>query len=262
MTELNYDQLLNPAYSEVCHMNSYVRTARTRQWVYTLFIVDDSADGSGTTAGDGSYAYRNGPYTTMVWPNWRGGSRFGWVFAHETGHIFDALDEYGPGGTDPGCGANHTSGFKNSNSEYCTGTLVDCPMRQNLTDANTIDREQNICYWTRGMIRWGPTSANLLRVRYLPRTASLEIVWDQPRKFTILGWNVYRSEDGENFSKLNKMLLPPDETRFVDRSAKKGIQCYYRVEEVNEGKARFYHDGDAVVYQGLSRVDQHANSEK
>ncbi len=72
------------------------REANDCHWAYTIFVADSSADSDGSFS-DGyfAYAYLGGPFTVMTYDNsgW-GISRMGQVLAHETGHIFYALDEY------------------------------------------------------------------------------------------------------------------------------------------------------------------------
>jgi hypothetical protein len=72
------------------------RAALGTDWAYTVFVVDSSADPDGKfTNNQFAFAYLNGPYMVMTYDNdgW-GISRMNLVFAHETGHIFGALDEY------------------------------------------------------------------------------------------------------------------------------------------------------------------------
>ncbi|MCK6211640.1 hypothetical protein KZX45_13910 [Georgenia sp. EYE_87] len=63
------------------------------------------------------------------------------VFAHETGHIFGAADEYGT----CGCGASGHNQIPNNNCKNCTSNQVAC-----LMNANTL----TLCPWTRGQLGW------------------------------------------------------------------------------------------------------------
>ena len=72
------------------------RIAHGTDWAYTVFVVDSSSDQDGRFAkGFFAYAYRGGPFAVMTYDNGSWGiSRMDRVFAHETGHIFYALDEF------------------------------------------------------------------------------------------------------------------------------------------------------------------------
>ena len=76
------------------------RVAHSTDWAYTVFIADSSADTDGKFTNDYfAYAYLGGPYLQMTSDNGGWGlNRLGQVLAHETGHVFYALDEY-PGGS-------------------------------------------------------------------------------------------------------------------------------------------------------------------
>jgi hypothetical protein len=79
-----------------------------------VFVVDSSVDADGKFA-DGyfSYAEVGGPYVVMTYDNdGHGISNMGKVFAHETGHVFYALDEYNQGGA--GDSYNAGSGYYNT----------------------------------------------------------------------------------------------------------------------------------------------------
>jgi hypothetical protein len=66
-------------------------------WAFTIFVVDSSADADGKFA-DGqyfAYSYLNGPYMVMTLDNENWGlDNMELITAHETAHIFGALDEY------------------------------------------------------------------------------------------------------------------------------------------------------------------------
>jgi len=83
-------------WTDLQHWNHDQRLANGTDWAYTLFVADSSADSDGEfTDGYFAYAYIGGPFCVMTYDNdgW-GINRMGQVFAHETGHIFYALDEY------------------------------------------------------------------------------------------------------------------------------------------------------------------------
>ncbi|MCY2986753.1 MAG: Ig-like domain-containing protein [Planctomycetota bacterium] len=70
---------------------------KNSDWAFTVFIVDSSNDPDGYFADRErfAYAYLGGPFLVMNYKNdsW-GIDKMGQVLAHETGHIFYALDEY------------------------------------------------------------------------------------------------------------------------------------------------------------------------
>ena len=73
-----------------------IRTTYNTDWAYAVYVVDSSADVDGCFS-DGfcAYAYLGGPFAVMTYDNdgW-GINAMNQVFAHETGHIFWATDEY------------------------------------------------------------------------------------------------------------------------------------------------------------------------
>ena len=73
------------------------RIANNAHWAYTVFVVDSSNDADGKFS-DGqwfAYAYVGGPFAVMTYDNGDWGiDDMGQILAHETGHIFYALDEY------------------------------------------------------------------------------------------------------------------------------------------------------------------------
>jgi len=76
-----------------------LREERQTDWGYIIFVVDSLNDLNGKFA-DGffAYAYMGGPYLVMTYDNnGYGIENMDAVAAHETGHIFHALDEYAGG---------------------------------------------------------------------------------------------------------------------------------------------------------------------
>ncbi|MCX5676517.1 MAG: hypothetical protein NTX87_16065, partial [Planctomycetota bacterium] len=84
------------SWTDLEHWNHDQRLVHETHWAYTAFVVDSSADTDGMFS-DGyfAYAYIGGPFTVLTYDNdgW-GIGNLGQVLAHETGHIFYALDEY------------------------------------------------------------------------------------------------------------------------------------------------------------------------
>ena len=76
--------------------NDGQRVNQHTEWAYTIFVADSLNDSNNMfTDSYFAYAWLGGPYTQMTYGNngW-GIGNMGQVLAHETGHIFFALDEY------------------------------------------------------------------------------------------------------------------------------------------------------------------------
>ena len=83
-------------FADLARWNDDRRKALPADWAFTIFVVDSSADLDGRFAdGDFAFAYFGGPYLRMTYDNngWGIGD-MSIVTAHETGHVFWALDEY------------------------------------------------------------------------------------------------------------------------------------------------------------------------
>ena len=147
----------NSIFADLDQWNHDQRVANSTDWAYTMFVVDSSADLDGKFADDFfSYAYIGGPFMVTTYDN--GGWDIGdmsKIVAHETGHIFYALDEHpGSGGT-----YDSTGGYYNT---------------QNLNAAdnhpNPVSRVASIM-----------AEASLLNPAYSSLTSS-------PSSFEMLGW--------------------------------------------------------------------------
>ncbi|MBX5492969.1 MAG: hypothetical protein IRZ14_17605 [Chloroflexi bacterium] len=93
------------------------RTQRGTNWGYLIFVVDSLNNTSGTfTDGAFAYSYLQGPFIVMTYDNdgW-GSDRLHFVAAHETGHIFGALDEY----ASSGCSPSDTGGYFGAPNTSC-----------------------------------------------------------------------------------------------------------------------------------------------
>jgi hypothetical protein len=94
-----------------------VRTQAGADWGYLIFVVDSNNKTSGTfTDGASAYSYLQGPFIVMNYRNdgW-GVSRMNLVVAHETGHIFGALDEY----ASSGCRTSDAGGYFGAFNTSC-----------------------------------------------------------------------------------------------------------------------------------------------
>ena len=83
-------------FSQVRNYNNGLRDTYDTDWAFTIFVVDSSND-SDNRFSDGrfAYAYLGGPFFVMTYGNsGYGPYNMDAVAAHETGHIFLALDQY------------------------------------------------------------------------------------------------------------------------------------------------------------------------
>ncbi|UCD92440.1 MAG: PKD domain-containing protein [Methanobacteriota archaeon] len=117
MTKLGFTNY-GTASENVRDYNNHIRDSCGSDWAYTAFVVDDSHDKDDQFSDDWSaYANPGGPRTVLTRGN---GNWFWWqfsrVFAHETGHIFWAMDEYASSGCSPTDSRGYLNGI-NSNCE-------------------------------------------------------------------------------------------------------------------------------------------------
>ena len=119
-------------YGSVRAYNDALRKSANADWAYSIFVANDQ--GYAPSKGffpDGkfAFAYLGGPYLVMTYTNDNWGiANMDSVCAHESGHIFWALDEYA-GPSNP----SQRSGYFNelNRNSVSGGTLNDpvCPMR-------------------------------------------------------------------------------------------------------------------------------------
>ncbi|WP_121118239.1 hypothetical protein [Croceibacterium ferulae] len=144
----------NPAMAALGHTQNwqgvidYVRALRGRlntRWAYCVFFVRGYPLWH--------FAYASSPRIVMDYANdgW-GPTNIDRVFAHETGHIFSAPDEY----ASSGCTCTSTHGIyaePNANCANCApGGGINCLMKAN---------DWDMCAHTRRHFGWGLTSARL-----------------------------------------------------------------------------------------------------
>ncbi len=110
-------------FEQVRAYNNYLRETHHTDWAFTIFVVDSSADVDNRFSDSYfAYAYLGGPFMVLTYGNnGYGPSNMDAVAAHEIGHIFRALDQYGA--ANMGCAL--TSGYlgvENQNSQLgCAG---------------------------------------------------------------------------------------------------------------------------------------------
>jgi len=131
--------------------NNYLVSA-TDTWFNTVFVVNSKNDADGRfTDSWFDYSYFGGPYLVMTYDNgpWGHGNT-DYLFAHETGHTFYALDEY----ASSGCTDTEKAGYlywANGNCENGGGDTVQCIMRNNTRNEYV---NGSVCSFTRGQIGW------------------------------------------------------------------------------------------------------------
>jgi len=117
MSGMGYDA---PFYfTQVRDYNNDLRASYQTDWAFTIFVVDSSADGDNRFSDNYfAYAYLGGPFTVMTYGNnGYGAHNMDAVIAHETGHIFHALDQY-YSAHQPCTRSAGYLGIENQNSQY------------------------------------------------------------------------------------------------------------------------------------------------
>jgi hypothetical protein len=116
-------------FTRVNSFNTAQRAKYGTDWAYTGFVAYNPPPAPDElTDGAAAFAYRGGPYTFLLYRS------YGWapeqVFAHESGHIFWACDEYSGGCSGTSCSSVCANGVVNGNCEECAST-VPCMMLAN-----------------------------------------------------------------------------------------------------------------------------------
>ena len=117
-----------------------------------------------------AYAAIGGPRLVLTYDNdgW-GPDNLDRVVAHESCHIFGAVDEYASSGCDCG-GSFGRFGAPNGNCDACASPAVDCLMRGNT---------YNFCRYTPAHVGWGRGAAGnpvLIQARGLGQLGNFELV--------------------------------------------------------------------------------------
>lgn len=127
---------------------NYLRDQYKTDWAYVIFVCDSLVDSDGKFA-DGlfAYAYLGGPFLVLTYDNnGYGIGNLDVVVAHETGHIFNALDEYA-GASSPNDYSHGYFPAINGNHAYSTTA----------NEPNSIMRggiRWGLDSWARKMIGW------------------------------------------------------------------------------------------------------------
>jgi hypothetical protein len=135
-----------------------LRDSLGTDWGTCIFVVDSSNDPDGAFS-DGYFAFTflGGPITVMTYDNADGGIEYmGTILAHETCHVFYALDENASAGNP----CTRTSGYQaveNQNSmtlHGCAINVVWCIMR------NVGPFDHRMCFYTKGQVGWNDTDGD------------------------------------------------------------------------------------------------------
>ena len=137
-------------FTSVDSFNTWMKGAAKAKQAFSIFVVNDTLVSSHAfTDGYFAYAYLGGPFQVLTYNNdGYGIGNMDAVAAHETGHIFNALDEY----YESGCSCSETQlSCANENCDNSCRQNVCCIMRGDvppfLNNCN--------CACTKGQIGWG-----------------------------------------------------------------------------------------------------------
>lgn len=194
MGQLGYSQ---PSYiTSVRHYNRATRARLGADWAFTVFVVNSANDADNHFA-DGyfAYAYVHGPFLVMTSENnGYGAENMAAVMAHETGHIFGALDEYASAGVPPTAIGGYL-GVPNGNSAYGGNPSVDSIMK----GGTTAYTNRLISVYAAAMVGWrdsdsdgilDPADTTVAATASASRTeagisltgTALEVPWPSPRR--------------------------------------------------------------------------------
>ena len=155
MVNLGYGPEVFPATPLVYDYLNYQRDSDGCDWSFVAFVIDSSNDVDGKFA-DGKFAFTvgnihgGGPYSVMTYDNYYYGiDNMDVVTAHETGHIFGALDEY------DSCSCDSQSGYLYYENQNCENG---CYLNENsiMGNGNIIAAFVNgaVDYYARGQVGW------------------------------------------------------------------------------------------------------------
>jgi hypothetical protein len=132
-----------------------LRRTNGTNWAYAAFLINNPSPAPQVfTDGAPSYAYKGGPFSNLLLR--AGGwaiSTFFRSFAHESAHIFNAMDEYSS--SDPDNCNYSFNGVVNSNYQGppCNGTLA-CLMINNTFFGTGSTRQWSLCNPSKSHIGW------------------------------------------------------------------------------------------------------------
>jgi hypothetical protein len=136
------------AMTRVTSFNTWQRSYYQTNRSYSAFVPFNPAPAPAMFPdGSTAYAYWYGPYTVLLFhvQGWTTAQ----VFAHESGHIFGACDEYSGGCGSYSCTSACANGAVNGNCEDCNPQSRDCMMKAN---------SFSLCSYTPTQVGWGVTN--------------------------------------------------------------------------------------------------------
>ena len=136
-------------FEQVYSYDNAIRNSLNTNWAFATFVVNSASHPRGTfTDGAFAYSYLGGPFTVMTYDNdGYGIAGMPATSAHETGHIFYALDEYSGSGSS----ATDQSGYFNAvNGNFIVGGVTNdaCVMRGQVAPYNS----GAVCSFTHGQL--------------------------------------------------------------------------------------------------------------
>jgi len=147
-------------FYRVFDYNNHIRDMLGTNWAFTIFVADSSNDTDGNFPNSRfAYAYLGGPFMVMTYDNGNYGiENMDSCCAHETGHIFYALDEYKGESS-----KTKYSGYLNviNGNHESVSCSVPCIMKGLIPPfAN-----KQVCHYTRGQLGlWDTDIDNILDV--------------------------------------------------------------------------------------------------
>ncbi len=174
-------------YSEARAFADSRRDTLHTDWAYTIFVVDSYNDARRNppdqtpgmfSNGAFAYAYLNGPFMVMTYDNdgW-GPTYMHLVTAHESGHIFGALDEY----ASSGCSTADSWGYLNVSNASCNNGGITSD-KSIMGDSNEqVDPSVDVSTSARGALGWrNPAQENGHTVVDVVRTATVSLTAYSP----------------------------------------------------------------------------------
>ena len=150
------------------------RAALGADWGYLIFVVDSLNDPDGSfTNNESAYGYYNGPFMVMTYDNdgW-GIGYMNLVTAHETGHVFGALDEY----ASSGCSTADSWGYLNVADSSCNNGGVTTDKSIMGEGSELVDPSVDVSTSARGALGWrSPAQENGYTVVDVVRTATVSL---------------------------------------------------------------------------------------
>jgi hypothetical protein len=161
-------------YGEARALAASRRAALGADWGYLIFVVDSLNDGDGKLSdGHFAYAYLSGPFMVMTYDNdgW-GIGYMNLVTAHETGHIFGALDEY----VSSGCSTSDSFGYLNVSNASCNNAGITSDVSIMGEAEEQVQQSVDVSTSARGAIGWrNPAQENGHTVVDVVRTATVSM---------------------------------------------------------------------------------------